>query len=465
MRILFVNPWNYHDENIKEHDLSQEWRNGPYSLLLLATLLKNEGHDVIVEDMHRNLVKNAGDVEQTLLNLQQSLSEFLPELIAFSFFSIHYFEVKQTVEYIKKILKELDISPYLIAGGIHASTDPRDTIDNLGFDYAFLGEGEISLLKFVNGCDPEMIQGVYSKNNREIKKCEEVMDLDSLPFPNWSLIDYQFYAYPSYAKVKYRKAKTLDMIMGRGCVFSCQFCAYNALSSSRAQSGKYLIEQLEEMISKYGIDSVYFTDSTVGNYKKSLIEFCNLMIEKKLNLTIEWYVNLHPNQASEDMLRLMYQAGCRFWLYGFESGSQNILNAMQKGSKIERHYKVAQLHNQLNYLYHASFIVGYIGETADDVQQTMQFIEDTAPPLIGINAYVPLPGSPDFDKMKSAGLITMDDPMEWRKVGEVNIEKCYALYDLPELKKHYQDLNTRANEISREVQTRSWKNVFWKHKE
>ena len=447
-KVMLVQPWNHHDEGVRQHDLAHEWRNGPYSLLLLATQLKKHNHEVVIVDMIRDLVVLGGDTDACLERLSEAIREFRPDIIGFGFFSIHFFEVQRAVRVARQVCRTIGIEPLFLAGGIHASTEPRKTIEDLGFDYSFVGEGDLGIVRLADGQSPLTVPGVVGAGDahsggKQIlltladapqpvghSRGEQVKSLDSLPFPDWSLCDYRFYAHPSYAKVKVRAAKTLDMVMGRGCVYKCAFCAYNALSSVRFYSAEYLVEQVAQMERDYGIDSVYFTDSTIGNNRKLVTQFCELMIRRGLSERIEWYANIRPNQVTEEVLKLMWRAGCRFLLYGFESGSQRVLDLMVKGMDVKWNYHAAELHNRLKFPYHASMLLGYPGEREEDIMETFKFLDKTSPPIVGVNWYVPLPGSPDYDKLKGEGVIQTDDPQEWRRIGEVNNSRVYA--DVPE---------------------------------
>ena len=429
-KVMLVQPWNYHDEGVRVHDLSQEWRNGPYSLLLLATQLRKHNHQVMVVDMIRDMVVLKGNVQSCLAKFAESIRQFRPDIIGFGFFSIHFFEVQKAVQVARRTCGEIDIQPILIAGGIHASTEPKGTIKDLGFDYSFVGEADLGLVELADGRKPETVRGIVETKTSTKEKGEEMKLLDSLPFPDWSLCDYKFYAYPSFGKIKFRLSRSLDMIMGRGCVYKCAFCAYNALSAVRFYSADYLVAQMEYMAKEFDIDGIYFTDSTIGNNRKLIQEFCELMIRRDTAQRVEWYANIRPNQVNEELLKLMWRAGCRFLFYGFESGSQRVLDLMVKGLPAEANYRAAELHNKLKFPYHASILLGYPGEREEDIQQTLDFLRKTCPPIIGVNWYVPLPGSPDYDKLKADGVIVTEDPWEWRRIGEVNSARVYA--DVPE---------------------------------
>ncbi|MBN1397650.1 MAG: B12-binding domain-containing radical SAM protein [Bacteroidetes bacterium] len=431
-RVLLIQPWNYHDEGVVEHDLSQEWRNGPYSLVLLATILRNHDHEVRLVDLMRDMVASRGDFSQCLFILSQSIKEFRPDIIGFGFFSVHYLEVQKAVKYARKTCREIGITPIFIAGGIHASTEPVKTIKDLDFDYSFIGEADIGILDIAEGKTLNLIPGVCGKNTISLEKGIQTEVLDDLPFPDWSFCDYKFYSFPSFSKIKFKAVRTLDLMMGRGCVYKCAFCAYPALSSVRFYSAGYLVNQICQMAKDYHIDSVYFIDSTIGNNRRLLIEFCELMLQQKLEEKVEWYANMRPNQVNEELLKLMWRAGCRFLFYGFESGSQSVLDSMNKGMDVRYNYFTAELHKKLKFPYHASIILGYPGETEEDIGKTFEFVRAIQPPIMGVNWYVPLPGSPDYDLLREKGIITIDSPFEWRRIGEVNNAHVYA--DVEEVK-------------------------------
>jgi anaerobic magnesium-protoporphyrin IX monomethyl ester cyclase len=439
---MLVQPWNYRDENVSYHDLSVEWRNGPYALLLLATQLRKHNHEVILVDLNRDLVAARGNLEACLSRFSQSVERFRPDIVGFGFYSVHYLEVKKAVQVARQAATRVGARPLFVAGGIHASVEPKGTIENLGFDYSFVGEADLGILELAEGKSPAAVLGVVGPDTSTWGKAKTVEDLDDLPFPEWSLCDYSFYAHPTWSRLKFRKSSSLDMMMGRGCMYKCSFCAYRRLSSIRYYSAEYLIDQIEYMRKTCRARGIYFLDSSIGNNWRRLREFCELAMRRGVAKKIEWYGNMRADQVSLKKLRLLWRAGCRYLFYGFESGSQRILDLMRKKTRVEDNYRVAEMHNALRFPYNASMILGYPSEREEDVLQTLQFLRKTKPPSVGINFYVPLPGSPDYDKMKSERLIDIEDPMEWRRIGEVNPSRVYA--DIPGGR--FQELVDEAND-------------------
>ena len=373
----------------------------------------------------------------TLREYADEIREFQPDILGVGFFSIHFVEVRKLVRLSRQVCQEAGFDTVFIAGGIHASTEPAHTLAHLDFDYVFVGEAEVSLSQFCDGADPSEIQGVLSRD--QVEGLEETSangkthlgrlqfaikgvaqnPLDDLPFPDYSLVNAEFYARPNRAKFRTFTSRSLDILMGRGCVYHCSFCAYNALSSVRFHSADYLSEEVKFLQSKFNIDSFYFMDSTIGNNQPLLLEFCQSLHSKKLTQSFRWNGCMRPNQIRRPLLESLLNAGCWHLFYGFESNSQRMLDLMSKGCSVEQNEAAAQLHREMEAPYTASMLMGYPGETEDDILQSIQFIIRNKPPVAGFNWYIPLPGSPDYDQLRAKGLIDREDPMEWRKIGEI----------------------------------------------
>lgn len=434
--VMLVQPWNFHDEDVVHNDLENEWRPAPYSLVLLGTLLREQGHTVKVIDLIERLVTNRGDLSLTLRQFADEIRAFKPDILGMGFFSIHFIEVHKLVQFSRQVCKQAGLPTVFIAGGIHASTEPAHTLEHLDFDYVFIGEAEISLSKFCDGADPKSIPGVVSRASVMAvetraagpsrlgtlvfpHKGEALSQLDDLPFPDYSLVNAAFYARPNRAKFRTVLASSLDVLMGRGCVYRCSFCAYNALSSVRFHSADYLVREVDYLRQDFGVDSFYFMDSTIGNNQPLLLEFSERMIATGLNKKLRWNGCMRPNQIRRALLTTLNEAGCWHLFYGFESNSERMLKLMAKDCTVADNEKAAALHRSMDAPYTASMLMGYPGEREEDILVSLEFIKRHKPPVCGFNWYIPLPGSPDYDQLKGKGLIDREDPMEWRKIGEI----------------------------------------------
>ena len=128
---------------------------------------------------------------------------------------------------------------------------------------------------------------------------------------------------------------------------------------------------------------------------------------------------MRPNQIGRPLLTRLLEAGCWHLFYGFESGSDRVLKLMAKDCKQADNEKAATLHRRMEAPYTASMLMGYPGEREEDILMSIDFIKRHKPPVCGFNWYIPLPGSPDYDRLKAQNQIDRDDPAEWRKIGEI----------------------------------------------
>lgn len=437
--ILLINPWNFHDEGIcySNTQLQRIWRDPPLGLVQIATELHDIGHDVVVCDLERDLVNNRGDVELTMSQLRIKLREIEPDFVGIGFLSVRYLEAQKIIQLCDEIRSEMRRPFKICAGNIHATSEPELTLaDNPPLDVIFLGEADNTFLEWVNGTPMEQISGIaFRKNDTIIIKGRGIIsEIDNLPFPDWNFIDVNFYTAPTYTgKSPDRSvpARSLILISSRGCVYNCSFCVYNK-PKFRYNSPEYVVKNIEYMLDNFSIDVINFVDSSIGNNYTHLTGVCNEIIKRGLNKRFRWTANMRANQITEDILKLMWKAGCRKLLYGFESGSQRVLDLMKKKLTVEQNTYAVRLHRKLGFPCVASMIIGFPGETVDDLERTLKWLQSVRPHYVGINTYVPLPGSEDYFRLKSEGKIDIKNPYTWRVIGEVNVRNRLIFSDVPE---------------------------------
>jgi radical SAM superfamily enzyme YgiQ (UPF0313 family) len=481
--VLLIRPWRHGDAGVAEHDLANQWRNGPYSLLLLAAILRRAGHEARVADLERELVRARGDVAACLAGLRAEVARFAPHLAGVGFFSVHYEQAGSIVAAVREAARATRMpAPLLVAGGIHATVATESCLAppprGLGFDCACVGEADVSLARLADGAAPATVPGVAVPGTTGTTgatgttgtagttgaagaaapppaPAERVAHLDDLPRADWALCDHGFYSAPTAARVKFRTTRSLDLIMGRGCGFRCAFCAYGALSRPRYHSADYVLDEIAALAQF--TTGVYFLDSTLGTNRRLLEAVCAGMLARGLHKRVEWYANMRSDQVDEELLRLMWAAGCRYLFYGFESGSQRALERMAKRNTVENNVRAAELHNRLRFPYNASVLVNYPGDTEEDLAATRRFLEAARPPSVGVNWYVPLPGSTDYAHLLAAGRIDPHDPAEWRRVGEVNGATFYADADEAAYRARVAELEDYAYRVLPEITNPLWR--------
>jgi anaerobic magnesium-protoporphyrin IX monomethyl ester cyclase len=286
------------------------------------------------------------------------------------------------------------------------STDRYEMYLNEGADVILLGEAELSLLELANALtagetDLFTIEGLAFKHNDAVVKTKRrnvLKDLDSLPFPAWDIIDIE-----PYRKMWLKHAGYFSMNMGttRGCPFKCNWCAkpiYGNRYNSR--SPQNVVAELKMLQQQFGFEHIWFCDDIFGLKPGWIKEFADLTGQEGLlfRFKMQGRVDL---LLQENNIRDLARAGCENIWMGAESGSQKILDAMDKGTTVAQIYEATQLLKKCGV--RPSFFIqfGYLSETKEDIEKTIAMINELLPYEIGISVSYPLPGTVFFEKVKS----------------------------------------------------------------
>ena len=286
------------------------------------------------------------------------------------------------------------------------STDRFEMYLSEGADYILLGEAEITLLELTNALakkesDLFTIEGIAFKHNDAIVKTKRrnvIRELDTLPFPAWDMIDME-----PYRNMWLKNAGYFSMNMGttRGCPFKCNWCAkpiYGNRYNSR--SPQNVLTELKMLKQKFGFDHIWFCDDIFGLKPGWVHEFADLV--EKENIQFKFKMQGRVDLLlQENNIKDLARAGCdNIWM-GAESGSQKILDAMDKGTTVEQIFEATRLLKKCGIK--PSFFIqfGYPGETKEDIERTIAMINELLPYEIGISVSYPLPGTAFFEKVKN----------------------------------------------------------------
>ncbi|HTB53561.1 MAG TPA: radical SAM protein [Ferruginibacter sp.] len=286
------------------------------------------------------------------------------------------------------------------------STDRFEMYLNEGADFILLGEAEMTLLELIKNIEQGQqdlfsIQGIAFQHNGSIVKTTRrsvLKELDELPLPAWDLIDIE-----PYRKSWLKSKGYFSMNMGttRGCPFKCNWCAkpiYGNRYNSR--SPQHVVNELMLLKEKYKFDHIWFCDDIFGLKPGWVKEFADL-IEKE-NLRFKFKIQARADLLlQENNIIDLARAGCdNIWM-GAESGSQKILDAMDKGTLVTQIYEATRLLKKHHI--HPSFFIqfGYLGETKEDIEKTIAMINELLPYEIGISVSYPLPGTGFYEKVKN----------------------------------------------------------------
>jgi len=285
------------------------------------------------------------------------------------------------------------------------STDQYEKYLKNNTDFVILGEAEITLLELLKSLENKSyvfsnIKGLcFYKYNKIVNtgKREIITDLDSLPQPAWDLVNIEQY---KNIWMKNHSIFSLNISTTRGCPFKCNWCAkpiYGNRYNSR--SPKKVVDEIEYLINKFGVNYIWFCDDIFGLKPGWVKDFNRLIKERKLvfKYKIQSRVDL---LLQEDTVEELAQSGADIIWVGAESGSQKILDAMDKGTTVEQIYKATKLMQQ-KYIKVGLFLqLGYLGETKEDIDKTLKMLLELMPYDVGISVSYPLPGTKFYGIVK-----------------------------------------------------------------
>ncbi|MFN8250301.1 MAG: radical SAM protein [Ferruginibacter sp.] len=286
------------------------------------------------------------------------------------------------------------------------STDRYEMYLDAGADFILMGEAEVTLQELItaitNGRQDFLpVSGIAFRHQNatvKTKRREVIRDLDALPMPAWDIIDME-----PYRSMWQQHAGYFSMNMGttRGCPFKCNWCAKPIYGNRyNVRSPQHVINELLFLKAKYRFDHIWFCDDIFGLKPGWIHEFANLVQEQQLvfDFKIQCRADL---LLQEENIKDLARAGCSNIWMGAESGSQKILDAMDKGTTVQQIQDATHLLKKHGI--HPSFFIqfGYPGETKEDIALTVRMINNLLPYEVGISVSYPLPGTIFFENVKS----------------------------------------------------------------
>jgi anaerobic magnesium-protoporphyrin IX monomethyl ester cyclase len=366
-----------------------ETLDAPFNLMYLGAIAENCGWQAKIVDMKED-------------------DDYIPEATIYGVTSTSP-QWYNTVNLSKRLAREHPDSMKIV-GGPHISAEPQNLGDTM-FNLAVLGEGEIALQGLLDNftCfDP--------LNSMRVIWGAPVKDLDSVPFPARHLVDWSKYKRGIFVG-KRMVAEAVSIISSRGCPFHCIFCGSNIIFGRRTRfrSIYNVVAEIKHVIKTMGYRGFNFHDDTFCLNKKRVID----MAREFAKLDIVWRCLSRADTVDEQVLNAMYDSGCRELILGVESGSQKILDTLQKGTTVKQNLKAMKLIKRSHIQLKVGIIVGSPGETWETVRETEKLLKKCPPDFWNVSVFTPYPGSmvwkePDRYRLK----ILTRDLREYAMVGK-----------------------------------------------
>lgn len=308
---------------------------------------------------------------------------------------------------------------------IVCSSDAADHYDRYleaGADFAIIGEGEQTLLELVEALERDIkdfsvVQGIAYLSEGSIVRTAPrplMRDLDSLPLPAWDLLNMRAYR-DAWMPVK--GYFSVNMATTRGCPFKCNWCAKPIYGNRyHSRSPENVLMEIKTLAEQVPFDHIWFCDDIFGLKPGWVKSFADLTEQAgmRLRFKIQSRADL---LVQENYVRDLARAGCETVWMGAESGSQKILDAMDKGTTIRQIREATVLLKRYG-IKPAFFIqFGYPGETWEDIALTIRLINEMLPHEIGISISYPLPGTPFYERVRAE----MSEKSNWTDSDELKL--------------------------------------------
>ncbi|HAN32478.1 MAG TPA: radical SAM protein [Myxococcales bacterium] len=401
----------------KLHEAMQPYP--PLGCLQAAAVVRNQGFEVDVFD-----AMLADDVSEFRLYL----SDAKPRYVVIYEDNFNYLSkmclTRMRDAALQMIADSVEQGAVVIVCGSDATDHAKRYLD-AGARYVIQGEGDATieeLLQWLEGRSEKQVQeisGLIWLRNNEVHtnaKRPVLRDLDKLPWPAWDLIDIGRYR---QLWLSHHGRFSMSLVTARGCPFHCNWCAkpiwgqrYNSHSPER------VVEFMRHLKETYGAEHIWFMDDIMGLQRGWMRRLAGLLEQSDARLPFKC-LSRADLLVRDDEVAAFADAGCEIIWIGAESGSQKILDAMDKGTQLEEIERAAQMLQEHGVKVAFFLQFGYPGEGREQIQQTRDLVRRCQPDDIGISVSYPLPGTRFYDKVETQ----LGDKQNW--VDSADLEMMY----------------------------------------
>jgi radical SAM superfamily enzyme YgiQ (UPF0313 family) len=339
----------------------------PLGLLCIAAVLLRVGHNVVVTDLS-SLPREQWNIEYADL---YGITSYIPTMNLSS--------------EIARLCKQRNSNAIVVGGGANFTDLFHAGLENLlpsEFDSFVIGRGEEAILDLIS--DYPKVKRFYE---RQLSK-----DLDAYPNPAYFLVDLD-----SYSR-EIGNQKSVTMLTSRGCPFGCAFCTIDHNLCFR--SPEYVVKEIQQLKDQYGISSFNFQDDTFLLDKKRTKKLLSLL--KPLNIQFRCHGRVSLDSIED--YQMLKEAGCAQICWGIESGSQRMLDRMNKKVSVVQNMEVIHWAQFAGLLDRVFLVVGFPGETRETLEETKRFIEAANPSQVFASMFQPYPGTRVWKNPESFGV-------------------------------------------------------------
>ena len=368
----------------------------PVGLMALAGYIREQGFaDVSILDF--NVPGRFEDLEETIQREQ-------PAVVGLCGLTTD----RECIEYVSQKIKGWRPECLIVCGGPYASASPARVAGYPSIDLAVIGEGELTFTEILQRhFDGQKLTGIkgtaYQVADGSIKQepaREAIMDLDSLPLPAFDLADIGFYS-THFAMATVGVRPYMALFSSRACPYQCTYCHAIFGKTFRAQSPERMVEIIEHLIDNYGIRDFEFYDDIWNLDRDRVKRFCELVIEKKLDIAYHFPNGLRVDRLTEELLILMKKSGCRYFCVAVESADKAMQKQIKKFNKLDKIWENINIADRLGIMTNGFFMIGFPGETYWQMLKTCWFVISCRMHISDVFAVTPFEGTELYDQLNS----------------------------------------------------------------
>lgn len=415
----------------------KQWRERhaypPLATLYAASVLREEGHEVSLFDVM--FERNPSAIEEQIVRSGARIVTIYDD--SFNYLTkMCLTRMQEAAIEMIRIAKQHGCT-VIVSGHDMADHAMRYLVH--GADYVIVGEAEHTLRELVGAIESsastDNIAGIsVLRLGREIRTAARpvLRELDTLPMPAWDLVDLERYR---DVWIRKRGYFSINLATTRGCPFKCNWCAKPVYGNRyNSHSPEYIVREIALIRSRIAFDHIWFADDIFGLKLGWLESFADLIAAR--GNPVRYMIQSRADLMTEPAIAALKRSGCEEVWMGVESGSQKILDAMDKGITI------AQVRDARSRLHAAGIKAcfflqfGYRGETLDDIRDTERMLAELRPDDIGVSVSYPLPGTKFYELVK----LELGAKTNWTDSDDLTV-----LYNTPYPQEYYKLLHRKVH--------------------
>jgi anaerobic magnesium-protoporphyrin IX monomethyl ester cyclase len=408
----------------------------PLGLAYLGAVAEKTGHEVKVIDCQAEKLNYDA--------FRSRLSKTPSDIIGVTATTLLYKSAMQLIT----IAKEIQPQAVTMLGGSHGTFWDENALNEYpSLDVVVRREGEQTFIELINKIQTndsfnDVLGITFRKDGKIIRTPDRpfLEDLDSLPFPAHHLLPLN--------ELKHNGKILFPLFTSRGCVYWCDFCSTVRMFGRgyRMRSPKNVVDEMQLVHDKYGIDQVTFYDDAFSVNRERVVKICEELHARKLDMT--WDCGTRVDMVDKELLKTMYDAGCiAVWL-GVESGSEAMLGAMNKRIKLDQTRTAYKTAHKVGLMTIANTVLGFPGETEQTAWETIRFIKELNPDDVGFYVATPYPGTPMYEQVKANGWLRITDFDKYDTAGPTFETPTMSMEKLAEIRyKAYQQFYLRPRYV------------------